>query len=570
VRVFQSTYKDRNGKTQKTDRWYVQLQDHLGVCRRIPGFTDRKATEALGRSIERLVRFKVSGETLDQALTKWVEGLNPKLRENLARIGLLDAGKVAALRPLMEHVNGTDDAPGWRQFLAAKGNTAEHVKRFTDRCRRAFEGCRAVYWSDLSATRLMTWLDGQRADVVDANGKVKRGFGAHAVNGFITALNGFGRWMVREGRASENPMVGLRKLNAKTDKRHPRRPYAIDELRWLLDVTRKGPERFGMTGVERAMLYRVAAETGLRSNELRSLTRASFVLDGERLGVTVRAGYSKRRRDDVLPVRADTAVELRDFLSCKLPGAQVFTMPPGYDVSDMLKADLADARVVWLNDASSPQERAKREGTSFLCYVDSAGRYADFHALRHTCGSLLAASGVHPKVAQSLMRHSDINLTMSLYTHTLASQEADAVAALPSLDVPPIVQHAKATGTDNVQAFDNAATSALTTTATGADKTDNAQGKNAQAKAGDAQAKSGDSVLAMRLAHRGGKGRISTDSCEGNVTIVEDAKSGENIGKIACFCGKTGEKSKADLGSRTQNLGFTNGLKTGLAILCHQ
>jgi len=44
-------------------------------------------------------------------------------------------------------------------------------------------------------------------------------------------------------------------------------------------------------------------------------------------------------------------------------------------------------------------------------YVDDSGRYADFHCLRHNTGSLLAANGVHPKVAQILMRHCDINLT---------------------------------------------------------------------------------------------------------------------------------------------------------------
>ena len=44
-------------------------------------------------------------------------------------------------------------------------------------------------------------------------------------------------------------------------------------------------------------------------------------------------------------------------------------------------------------------------------YVDDSGRYADFHCFRHTTGSLLAANGVHPKVAQILMRHCDINLT---------------------------------------------------------------------------------------------------------------------------------------------------------------
>lgn len=55
--------------------------------------------------------------------------------------------------------------------------------------------------------------------------------------------------------------------------------------------------------------------------------------------------------------------------------------------------------------------------------------------LRHTTGSLLAA-GVHPKVIQSIMRHSDINLTMSRYTHILRGQESEAVAKLPDLELP--------------------------------------------------------------------------------------------------------------------------------------
>ena len=42
-----------------------------------------------------------------------------------------------------------------------------------------------------------------------------------------------------------------------------------------------------------------------------------------------------------------------------------------------------------------------------------------FHALRHTTGSWLAANGVRPKVIQEIMRHGDINLTMTRYGHTL-------------------------------------------------------------------------------------------------------------------------------------------------------
>ena len=80
-------------------------------------------------------------------------------------------------------------------------------------------------------------------------------------------------------------------------------------------------------------------------------------------------------------------------------------------------------------------------------YVDDADRFRDFHALRHTTGSWLAANGVHPKVAQAIMRHSDINLTMSRYAHALKGQEAEAVRRLPDLSLPES-QAQKATGTD--------------------------------------------------------------------------------------------------------------------------
>ncbi|UCG50309.1 MAG: tyrosine-type recombinase/integrase, partial [Phycisphaerales bacterium] len=80
-------------------------------------------------------------------------------------------------------------------------------------------------------------------------------------------------------------------------------------------------------------------------------------------------------------------------------------------------------------------------------FVDDCGRCADFHSPRHTTGSLLAPSGVHPNVAQSIMRHSDINLTLSRYTHTLTGQEAEAVAGLPDFSLPS-TQKKQATGTD--------------------------------------------------------------------------------------------------------------------------
>ncbi|HUV41248.1 MAG TPA: tyrosine-type recombinase/integrase, partial [Sedimentisphaerales bacterium] len=51
-------------------------------------------------------------------------------------------------------------------------------------------------------------------------------------------------------------------------------------------------------------LYRLAAETGQRRDELKSLKKSSF--DFENLTVTVEAGYTKNKKPAVLPLRKDT------------------------------------------------------------------------------------------------------------------------------------------------------------------------------------------------------------------------------------------------------------------------
>ena len=47
---------------------------------------------------------------------------------------------------------------------------------------------------------------------------------------------------------------------------------------------------------------------------------------------------------------------------------------------------------------------------------DDAGRYVDFHGLRVSLSTMLAANKVSPRAAQALMRHTDPRLTASVYT----------------------------------------------------------------------------------------------------------------------------------------------------------
>jgi integrase len=106
--------------------------------------------------------------------------------------------------------------------------------------------------------------------------------------------------MVQDGRASESPVGHLQTINLRVDRRHDRRSLEPDEIRRFLEATQAAGKRFAMTGYERALLYCFAAYTGLRANEIRNLTASSF--DFDNCTVKVKAAYSKRRREDILPL----------------------------------------------------------------------------------------------------------------------------------------------------------------------------------------------------------------------------------------------------------------------------
>ena len=166
--------------------------------------------------------------------------------------------------------------------------------------------------------------------------------------------------------------------------------------------------------------------------------------------------------------------------------------------------------------APTPQERKAREESSFLLSPDGAGHVVDFHCLRHTAGSLLAAAQVHPKVAQSIMRHSSIELTMSRYTHVYAGQETAAVAALPDLGQSPVRESARATGTDNVKATQDAIRMAT--------NDDRTQGRPVEPAARDAGPIRGDS-RSLPCADLALERRISHETLECNGVKTENAHS---------------------------------------------
>ena len=129
----------------------------------------------------------------------------------------------------------------------------------------------------------------------------------------------------------------------------------------------------------------LAVWTGLPRSEIRQLTWGDVRLDTIPGHVTLRAQTTKSKRADWLPIPPQLADALRDWRPSDAdPGDHVVSTT---GLMKVLRADLALAGIA---------------------YEDEAGRYVDFHSLRVSLSTLLAA--------QALMRHTDPRLTASVYT----------------------------------------------------------------------------------------------------------------------------------------------------------
>ena len=183
-------------------------------------------------------------------------------------------------------------------------------------------------------------------------------------------------------------------------------------------------------GRVRALIYKSLVLTGLRKGELASLTVGHLDLDGPTAYAELKAADEKNREGSEVPIRADLAADLRQWLADRLVGEQAaarlriggawpLQLPPTtrlfgipYGLLRILDRDLAVAGI------------PKR---------DDRGRTVDVHAKRHTFGTHLRKGGVPLRTAQAAMRHSDPSLTANVYTDPKLLGVAGALDALPAL-----------------------------------------------------------------------------------------------------------------------------------------
>ncbi len=377
--------------TTRSKKWWGRYKDENGKERRIPLAADKAAAQAMLNELIKKVERRIAG--------------------------IVDQFDEHRKRPIRDHL--TD----FERHLKSKGVSSQQVQLVTCRVGRIIEGSKTAFIGDLSASRVQAFLKQLR----------EQGKSIQTSNHYLRAIKQFSRWLVRDRRSHDDPLAHVAMQNVAMDRRHDRRPLSEPEFAAVLRAADSGPIVRRMRGPDRAMLYRVAAYTGLRASELASLRPESFNFESDLPTVTVQAAYSKHRRTDVLPLHQSLVGLLRLWLKDRPAGEPVWpgNWARGKQAGAMLKQDL---------------------GAAGIAYVDENGLYADFHALRYTFITNMVKAGVSPKAAQSLARHSTIDLTMNVYTSLTVHDQASAIAALPPIrDLSEPVSQAnemQATGTD--------------------------------------------------------------------------------------------------------------------------
>lgn len=409
------------------------------------------------------------------------------------RSGLLTSDENAAIAhqetPLVDHISAFIDHQRARGLSRRVNDTESQLRRVAADC-----GFRRL--ADLNPTKLERWL-------LDRG---REGMSAGTRNQYRSAWVAFCNWCLgtTPPRLLSNPLARVPKADEKADPRRQRRALTEDELLRLLDVARRRPlldrmtvrrgtrkgeayaklrpetrRRLERLGRERALVYKTLVLTGLRKGELASLTVGQLDLDAEPPYLVLDAADEKNREGNAVPLRADLATDLREWLAEKAtlvaqdaaaesdsgPGVVRFdpeafqagkrnrddsTGPEGHSCQRLprLPGGLSADTPVFTVPAGLVRIFDRDLRLAGIPKVDERGRTIDVHALRHTFGTLLSKGGVAPRTAQAAMRHSSIDLTMNVYTDPKLLDVAGAVQSLPALPLAGSApQEAKATGT---------------------------------------------------------------------------------------------------------------------------
>lgn len=268
------------------------------------------------------------------------------------------------------------------QVVKAKGRAKDTLRNKWNALRILGEECGFYVLADINRKKVTEWADRRIATEGQRT----------TASAYYRVLRTFLSWAVKRDLLPNNPLTGMDTPEEIVVSK--RRPFTQEELRALVE---KGCRRR-----KRALIYLLAAYSGLRYNELRLLQPCDYTLPEEdKLGVWhLRPEITKAKRKDVIPMSPEAAEVLKEAHRDKL----ILKPPP----RNLFAADLQR--------------------------VDTSGRLLVFHSLRYYfCGRLAKVMLIQH--VKRLMRHSMITETADLYAELGFDDLSEAIGKFPPLGI---------------------------------------------------------------------------------------------------------------------------------------
>ncbi len=184
-------------------------------------------------------------------------------------------------------------------------------------------------------------------------------------------------------------------------------------------------------------LYVLALATGMRQGELLGLAWEDVDLQAKTLSVR------RQLTQDLALIEPKTAKARRLIALPELAVAALREHRKAMFRAGHLNNPLG---LVFVNTAGHPIRQSNLLRRSFFPLIEQANKrlaaagLADqsipvirFHDLRHTCATLLLQQGVHPKIVQERLGHSNISMTLDTYSHVTPTMQQEAAAKLDAL-----------------------------------------------------------------------------------------------------------------------------------------
>ena len=182
-----------------------------------------------------------------------------------------------------------------------------------------------------------------------------------------------------------------------------------EECHRLLDAARG--DRF-------EALYTLAVTTGMRLGELLGLRWQDIDIEAGNIHVR----HTLLRLKDGLKLREPKTPQSRRRIALTPQAIDALRHHRARQAAERLQLGAVwdDHDLVFANGIGRPLEQGNVLRRSFWPILERAALpRCRFHDLRHTCATLLLQQGVHVKIVSEMLGHSNIKITLDVYSHVL-------------------------------------------------------------------------------------------------------------------------------------------------------